>query len=370
MTHRERLLATLDGRPVDRLPDYEFGAWDQTYPRWHAEGMPREFDGCDAGITRYFHTDEEAFTAGVWINVGLKPGFTEEILERHGTHLIKRDADGATVEMLDPARGASIPKYLRYAVETREDWERLRDERLRIGDPGRLPADLVHALAATGSATTPVVFACGSLYGWLRNWIGVERFSELFVEDPAWVDEMMEHLTLLVEDALRRIAGRATIDLGTWWEDMCFKNGPLISPAMFARFMVPRYRRVTEFMRRECGTRFHMVDCDGRVDELAPLWAGAGINVMFPMEVPHTDAPAVAGMLGARGAMRGGFDKRALIAGPAAIDAEFDRLAPLLRSGRFIPHTDHRVPPDVSLEHYRYYRRRKCEILGKEYREG
>ena len=33
--------------------------------------------------------------------------------------------------------------------------------------------------------------------------------------------------------------------------------------------------------------------------------------------------------------------------------------------GGFIPHTDHLVPPDVSFENYLYYRRRKCEIIGK-----
>jgi len=37
MTHGERLLATLRFQPVDRVPDFEFGAWEQTIMRWYRE---------------------------------------------------------------------------------------------------------------------------------------------------------------------------------------------------------------------------------------------------------------------------------------------------------------------------------------------
>ena len=45
MTHRERLLRTLRHEAVDRVPDYEFGAWQQTVNRWHQEGLPAERKG-------------------------------------------------------------------------------------------------------------------------------------------------------------------------------------------------------------------------------------------------------------------------------------------------------------------------------------
>ncbi len=377
MTHRERYLATMEGRPADRAPDYEFGAWDQTYPRWHAEGLPATVTGCDEGIMRWFHTDEEEFGIVPWVDVGLVPGFAWEVLETRGDHEIMIDNDGATVERMRPELGASIPRYVRYAIETRRDWERIRDGRLRLGDPHRVPANLDAACAASHGAEYPVVLGSGSLYGWIRNWMGVERLSETLYEDPAWIEEMMEHLTLLMLDGYARLAGRCRIDASHWWEDMCFKNGPLMSPAMVARLMVPRYRRVTEFLRHECGCDHHMVDCDGRINDLARLWLEGGVNIMFPLEVPHTDMAALVrdqaahrSPGGARMALRGGFDKRALIEGPTAIDREFTRLAPFLAAGGFIPHTDHRVPPDVSLANYRYYRRTKCALLGKPYREG
>jgi uroporphyrinogen-III decarboxylase len=58
----------------------------------------------------------------------------------------------------------------------------------------------------------------------------------------------------------------------------------------------------------------------------------------------------------------GGIDKRAMIAGRDAIDAELARVAPLAQEGGFIPWCDHHVPPDVPLEHYLYYVERMKEM--------
>jgi uroporphyrinogen decarboxylase len=366
MTHRERLLATFRHQPVDRVPDLEFGAWEQTIARWHEEGLPEEFDGAWESIPAYFHTDDAGYGPGVAVHVGLLPAFERKILEEKGDHIVIQDEDGAIAEMLRPELGASIPRYLRHALETRADWERIRDERLDPDSAGRVPDDLGEACRATLDADYPIFVQCGSVYGWLRNWMGVENISIAIAEDTEWVAEMMAHLTDLKLKLLEKLAGRCRIDCGVWWEDMCFNKGPLVSPRWFGEHMVPQYEPVTEFLRRECGCEFHMLDCDGNIHALAPLWLEAGINVMFPLEAAHTDAYRIREESGQPMALRGYFDKRALIAGKDAIDREFDRLRPLLEDGGFIPHTDHLVPPDVSWEDYVYYRGRKREFIAKE----
>jgi len=370
MTHRERLLRCLKGEAVDRVPDFEFGAWDQTIERWHNEGLPADYRGTDAAIDYYFHTDNTEYGPMPHVRVGLLPGFEYKILEEKETHLIVQDGDGATAEIMKPEYGASIPKYLRFAIETRKDWEKIRDERLNPDDPRRIPPNIDELCKLTFDADYPIFLSCGSLYGWLRNWMGVENLSVAFYDDPEWVEEMMEHLTILMIKVYEKIAGKCRVDMGLWWEDMCYRQGPLISPAMFKKLMVPRYKRVTDLLRRECGCEFHMLDCDGNINQLVGLWLEGGINVMFPLEAAHTDAYKISDEFGKRVALRGYFDKKALIAGREAIDKEFERIIPLFRRGGFIPHTDHRVPPDVSWEDYRYYRMKKCEFIGKEYREG
>lgn len=373
-SHRARLLGALRGQSVDRLPDLEFGAWAQTIERWAGEGMDvSQLRGCGAPqdyLEHYFRTDESEYGPALDIRVGIYPPIEEEVLETRGDYQIVRDKDGAIIERLDPQLGASIPRHLRYVIENRGDWEKLRDERLDAEAPGRIAAP-VDALARRFCATNyPVVINVGSLYGYLRNWMGVERLSLLLYDDRPFVEEMMEHLTHVTLRVLERLGGFGLqIDRADWWEDMCYRTGPLLSPRMFREMLVPRYRRITNYLREEFGVGFNQVDCDGNIHALVPLWAGCGINVMFPIESLHTDPYRAAEQVGPRGLLRGGFNKMAIIEGPAAIDAEFARLAPLVRSGRLIPHTDHRVPPDVSYANYLHYRRRKCEMLGKPWRE-
>ena len=60
----------------------------------------------------------------------------------------------------------------------------------------------------------------------------------------------------------------------------------------------------------------------------------------------------------------GGVDKTRLIAGKEEIDKEIERIRPMVEEGGFIPHVDHRCPPDVTLENYNYYLKRKREAFG------
>jgi uroporphyrinogen decarboxylase len=63
--------------------------------------------------------------------------------------------------------------------------------------------------------------------------------------------------------------------------------------------------------------------------------------------------------------MLGGIDKRALAVGPAAIEAELERIRPALERGRYIPALDHLVPDDVSWDHYTTYARALKALVGK-----
>ena len=183
--------------------------------------------------------------------------------------------------------------------------------------------------------------------------MGLEGISIALLTEKAWVEEMMEHLTTLTLDLVGRTFDRieAMDDsdrrlpiVATWWEDMCFKQGPLLSPALFEELMVPRYARIVEALAAR-GVDAHLLDSDGRIDDLAPGWLRAGIRGLFPVEALHTDPVALRKRHGLEAVIVGGVDKRALAAGRDAIDAELARLAPLVDEGGCLPMVDHRVPP-------------------------
>jgi hypothetical protein len=54
-------------------------------------------------------------------------------------------------------------------------------------------------------------------------------------------------------------------------------------------------------------------------------------------------------------AYRGGVDKRLMAKGGRYIEAEIERLMPVIRDGGYIPGCDHGVPSDVAWPDYVYY---------------
>jgi uroporphyrinogen decarboxylase len=169
----------------------------------------------------------------------------------------------------------------------------------------------------------------------------------------------------LFEPVLREVQ----VDALLIWEDMCYRGGPLISPEMFRKFILPGYRKVASFARGQ-GIKVINVDSDGDVWKLIPLWVEGGVNVLYPFEVAAgMNVVAVRERFPRLGIM-GGIDKRALIAGKEAIDRELEARVPfMLKHGGYVPTVDHLVPPDVSFENFRYYREKLNGMIDKEPRE-
>jgi uroporphyrinogen decarboxylase len=110
-----------------------------------------------------------------------------------------------------------------------------------------------------------------------------------------------------------------------------------------------------------------IVDCDGDIPQLLPLWLEGGVNTMFPLEIGTWGADPIAyrRQYGRELLMVGGVGKR-ILAGPCeGITREIERLAPLVEEGGYIPTPDHRVPPDVPLSHYLFYLNEAKRIWGK-----
>jgi uroporphyrinogen decarboxylase len=190
----------------------------------------------------------------------------------------------------------------------------------------------------------------------------VEKLCTLFYDDPAFVEEMMDADADFIIAMMDRILDEGPIDAFAFWEDMAYKTGPLLTPRLARKYMLPRYRRVTEFLRGR-GVEWIGLDSDGRIDSLIPIWLDAGLNCLYPFEVQAgMDVLAVRRQYGPHLRMWGGVDKRAVAHGPEAIEAELARVRPLIEEGGYIPMLDHSCPPDISWSNYRYYMRRLDEV--------
>jgi len=159
---------------------------------------------------------------------------------------------------------------------------------------------------------------------------------------------------------------KATLDTGAkfdyahFWEDICCKNGPLILPPVFDEKVGPHYRRITDLVRGH-GLTVVSLDCDGLIDALIPTWIHNGVNTMFPIEVGTWNASIAPwrAQYGAELRGVGGMNKNVLARDFAAVDAEIERLKPLVELGGYLPCPDHRIPPDAHWDNVRYY----CEKM-------
>ncbi len=203
-----------------------------------------------------------------------------------------------------------------------------------------------------------------SFFGFHRNLMGLENWCTAFYDQPNLVERMIADRLRFAKDVFARALATAVIDFVQIWEDMSYKTASMISPKLVRRYMLPAYRELVEFLR-DGGVKLIMVDSDGRVEDLVPIFLEAGIDGTHPCEVAAGSEPVNLRSKFPRCALMGGLDKRAIARGPEGVDAELSRVEPLLKQGAYIPLLDHYVPPDVSYSTYCYYVQRRREMLGK-----
>ena len=257
-----------------------------------------------------------------------------------------------------------MPMFLDHPVRDRASWAEYK-RRLEPNAPDRWPSDWEAYVQKMNSRDEPTMLNVGSFFGFLREWMGLESLLYMFYDDPSLIEDMMDQICYLETESIKRVVRDIRVDSAMFWEDMAFKTGPLISPDMFRRFMMPRYRQVTDILRSN-GVDVIFVDSDGNLNELIPLWLECGINSFWPLEcAAANDAVALRKKFGHNVVLGGNIDKRALLKGKSAIRQEIMSKVPfLLESGGYFPSVDHFVPPDVTWENYCYFINSLREVAG------
>ncbi len=141
-------------------------------------------------------------------------------------------------------------------------------------------------------------------------------------------------------------------------EDISYKNGLLISPAMIEEFLFPYYKDVIDTLRKGQNQFMHAeLDSDGKLDEVIPLYKTIAFNAFGPFEIAAGNDVLEYAQKYPDIIISGGIDKRILSNSKEAIKEELDRIMPLMvKRGGFISTCDHNVPSTVSYENYLYYR--------------
>ncbi len=363
VTNRERAMNILHYRPADRMPAVHFGYWGELLTEWADQGkIPRElaennWDGSekDRELDRLIGWDFNwSRTAGA--NNGLMPGFENKVLEvlpdgsrrvQSWTGVIERVKPGVT----------SIPSEDDYLLKDREAFETLYRPKMQFS-PERVDLEYFRHFNETRDWDRPIGLHLGSVLGSIRDMTSVIGMSYLLYDEDEdlFADIVDTYAEMQYQCAKAILETGATFDFAHYWEDICFKNGPLLSPEMFDELCAKHYKKRNDLCH-EYGIDVISLDCDGVTEKLLPTWFENGVNTMFPIEIGvwgDQFEPARKkfgrGMLGV-----GGMDKIALRKDKAAVDAEIERLTRLSAMGGFLPCPDHRLMPGTKFELVQYY---------------
>jgi len=354
----ERFYACMNYQPVDHVPFWEWGGWPETVERWISEGYRPGVDDMNMGA------DARIFLANWFFP---NPPFEREVVEQDEKHILYINHEGILMREMVNHPHSSMPQFVKFPVETREEFRAFWAKKMQPDLTQRIGEDWRNQLRGYREVKVPLVIFSdrwGGFFGPLRNMLGVERLCEMFYDDPAFIEEMMDANADLIIAIMDQALDVISIDMFAFWEDMAYNTAPLLSPEMARKYMLPRYKRVIEHLRGR-GVPFFGLDSDGQMDSLIPVWMDAGINTLWPFEVQSgMDVLEVRRKYGKDLRIWGGIDKRAIARGAKAIDEELARVKPLIREGGYIPHPDHSIPPDTSFQDYVYFQRRLKEECG------
>jgi hypothetical protein len=382
MTARETFLQTMRFEKGVPSLKSEYGYWTTAVKRFLREGMPKVQDipvtlsdnsaisGADqVGTSKIEFTDRnvasfchlQSYTGRFPTNYS--PLFPVKVLEEDSQSKTYIDQYGITKK--DLKTGASPPQDLRFPIETRKDFEAYKEHYDRVFMK-RLPKDWEQLKVSMPDRDFPIRLG-GSPYGFLgfpRHLLGTEGLFFAMYDDPQLVKDINEFYLNFVMEYWSPIIEHIRPDCVLIWEDMAYSTGSMISKEAFHEFLAPYYVRMVDFLKQHKVENIH-VDSDGYIEELIPLWVDLGVTGLFPMERKAGNDLLRIRERFPRLQMRGGVDKRILMAGKgeADIDRELAITGKLLAQGGFIPHIDHHVPDDACWKNFVLYRQKLNDLI-------
>jgi hypothetical protein len=300
MNAREKLLATLEFKPGAPVPKTEFGYWAGTLRRWETEGLagaapaPGALDGeLVRGSSALGVGPEGSVDRAVMARFGLdsflakfpcdfSPRLPVTVLEDDDRHRLFVDAYGVT--KLVTRENAATFHPTRFPITCRADMHAYV-ERYDRDFASRLPAPPEALRAALRCRDFPVRLG-GEPFGFTylpRVLMGDVGYMTALHDDPGLVKELVEFFLRFAMEYWSIILEAVDADCVFILEDVAYRSGPMISPAMLEEFAVPYTARLVDFVR-QFGVKHVIVDCDGRIDALVPLWVKAGVTGVFPVE--------------------------------------------------------------------------------------
>ncbi len=344
MTGRERVNRAMEGRDQDRAPRTET-FWPETQRRFREEAGIRDHQ-------ELFDRIGSDFAIGPWIWPSPFQDRGHQTLEEDEETRVVIDGFGQKTRVWKNKDGT--PEHLGWECDGPEIWRdkfRPAYENLSLSfDP-----DHVRELGAIGTEKDrwrPIngvePFEC------LRKLIGDEATMIGMIEEPDWIAEMAKVTTDVMLRNFQGVLDCGYEADGIWvYGDMAFKSATFCSPATYRELIWPQHKRFADWAHdRGLKMIYHT---DGDVNGVMDLYVEAGFDAVQPLEAKASmDIRELCPKYGDRLTMFGNMDVMKYAFG--SIEEIEEEIRTKMEAGkatrRYIFHSDHSIPPQVSWELY------------------
>jgi uroporphyrinogen decarboxylase len=362
MTSRQRVARTLARKPPDRVPIYD-KFWFEVERDWREQlGCPfvyrherSKFDwgatSPESQKTTLWEIFDMDITEVAWPDYRLRL-VEPEILEETDEWILQRDGNDAVLRWWKHKMGT--PEHVSYGIDTPQKWAQVKPlltpahERIRWHE-------FTPLYRRARLADRFVCFCTVEPVEMVKDVLGHEIMLKAMIRQPEWIRDVFETYADL---AIRMFhiyeADGFTCDGAFVYGDMAYNTGPFMSPRHYREFLIPCLRRMfDEFHRRGMPVIFHS---DGDIRLVLDDLIAAGVDAINPLECKaNMDLRELAPRWGDRLGFVGGIDVRVLATNdPEQIRAEVrSKLAAAMPYYGYVYHSDHSVPPGVTLESYK-----------------
>jgi len=368
MTSKERVKAAINWQKPDRIPVHE-DFWEDTPEVWKEQGFPSNItyyppqlgDDKRQSIDNYFDFD----IAVMFLDCS--PRYEQKILSHEGENYIYEDRYGYTAEK--PWKRSGSIHYVSVKTKGKEVWDKDKkrwflssdpEESARIDDHNYFEhfvdypswSDAKKKYDRMAGKEKYILF---KNYGpWEATWRHRD-FSNLLMDialEPEWVLEMgRTHLELTLDVLKKCISEGMKPDGYFMVDDLGGSTGPLMSPNMWNSVYKEMVKELGDFLK-ENDIDFWMHSC-GNAEPMYDDLIDCGVKVMNPMQVmAGLDIRGIKEKYRNRLAFYGNINAHILDGDWEPLHDELKSRKEMFSEGGWICHTDHSIPPTMSLEQF------------------
>lgn len=369
MTGRERVIAAIRREPLDRIPRYD-AFWEDALDRWKEEGLVLPEPCCIQveGQSKQISTPVNAYfdfdIAPLYMDISMR--FPTGLVADDGEKITVADRCGYTAQKFKGR--ASSMHFISHMVNDEADWEAYQ-HRLNFDptDTARVDCDsyYLHTEEYPSWEGFRQIFDAYrkldkfipvTVYGpWEAAWRhhGYEASLMDLVAEPELMGQMFEKLADLTIHTLEHMIQMGCKPDALWLiEDMGGTYTTLFSPKVYKELLQPCHKKLGDFAHKN-GIYFFMHSC-GYIEPFLPGLIEAGLDVIQALQAnTGMHIRSLKEKFGDKLTFCGNISVQNFRDGPDAIEEELrEKLPVAMEGGGYIYHSDHSIPPEVSLETY------------------